>query len=1052
MQATTFRALRRTLAKVSGGHLALVLVDGSSQLEIEVQAPNIATIGFGGDFQYPEIRDHLTNTPNIDEEDGYATADIELKDGQTATGIWNILSQIHGQFSNNFNSIDYNTYQNSNSYATTLLWAVGIDPFTYIPGATPEWVQDGFPGDTTNLLTDQQGSGEQIYLTLTGSNEVDHFRTGDGNDTLNGGGGNDILNGGGGNDQINGGAGDDTLVIDIDDTTVSGGADFDTAYLTGTDHYTIDMAQMEVEAVIGGGGNDTIIALIEDDSDPNTSSFGSDGHLILAGGQGADRLVVTYEDVSGGSFPLVPLQQPDHLPVYFGGEGADTFVIDAGAGILVIEADITEANVSNFSLAALGYSFDLSQFGAVIINPDASDMIELHYETQYGVEDVLLNVGSFGDHGTYGYDSFINPFFDGTGSPSGSFVYGGSTNIFGGGNIEIFGNLASVDGIPAPEYQDFDGNVYLNGSGWFMAGGTVSGTQIQTTGGMFSVTLGTEDNDIFNGTAGSDWFVASGGSDTYNGSGGGFQSFAAGTAESSASNNVETDRVSYGGSSAGVTVNLATGVGAGGLAEGDTYTDIEDISGSAYADTLIGNDAANTFYGGNGSDVLSGGANDDVLQGGAGDDVLTGGAGNDTLIGGRDTDTAVFNIDFAEATISVLGERLVVVSASEGTDLVESDVEYLAFKDITYSFAELLGNSNRAPLSAPDTLTVGENQVAEIDVIANDSDADGDPLTLTRVGGQAISLGNPVTLMSGAIVSLLPNGALSYDPNGAFESLGTDETASDIFSYTVSDGQGGITDGTLSVTIEGFTPPPPNENPIATDDIATIEAGGWALIDVLANDTDADGDALIVSSVSGATNGTAVIEAGQVRYTANAGFVGEETLTYEISDGQGGTATGSVTITVNPATGPVGNQTGTSGVDVYYHTIGNGSYSIQDLSYDASVNDRLVFTDQNASDVTFVQNAGEDLLITTSAGEVITIIDHFDGTYEDMELIEFADGTVLDAQAIRDKSVSDMKATGAVIGSNQSETYTHALGDGSFHPGGQLFQSRPPDLHGCECG
>lgn len=84
-----------------------------------------------------------------------------------------------------------------------------------------------------------------------------------------------------------------------------------------------------------------------------------------------------------------------------------------------------------------------------------------------------------------------------------------------------------------------------------------------------------------------------------------------------------TDQISYDLATSGVTVNLQTGMGSGGWAEGDTYRSIEDIIGSFYADTLIGNGAYNTIYGGYGNDVIAGGAGGDELDGGEGSDALS---------------------------------------------------------------------------------------------------------------------------------------------------------------------------------------------------------------------------------------------------------------------------------------------------------------------------------------------------------------------------------------------------------------------------------------------
>src|SRR5262245_47997756 len=92
----------------------------------------------------------------------------------------------------------------------------------------------------------------------------------------------------------------------------------------------------------------------------------------------------------------------------------------------------------------------------------------------------------------------------------------------------------------------------------------------------------------------------------------------------------------YIGSAEGVLVNLSTGQGSGGDAQGDTLTGIENLGGSGWDDTLTGDANANTLWGGEGADTLSGEANNDTLWGMEGIDYIYGGAGNDKLIGGED--------------------------------------------------------------------------------------------------------------------------------------------------------------------------------------------------------------------------------------------------------------------------------------------------------------------------------------------------------------------------------------------------------------------------------
>src|SRR5262249_31334165 len=90
-----------------------------------------------------------------------------------------------------------------------------------------------------------------------------------------------------------------------------------------------------------------------------------------------------------------------------------------------------------------------------------------------------------------------------------------------------------------------------------------------------------------------------------------------------------------------------------------------------------------------------------------------------------------------------------------------------------------------------------------------------------------------------------------------------------------------------------------NHPPLAADDSATAAYNGPVTINVLANDSDPDGDALTVTEVSLPAHGSAVINAdGTLTYTSNPDFSGTDTFSYTVSDGQGGTASAIVTVTV----------------------------------------------------------------------------------------------------------------------------------------------------------
>ena len=129
------------------------------------------------------------------------------------------------------------------------------------------------------------------------------------------------------------------------------------------------------------------------------------------------------------------------------------------------------------------------------------------------------------------------------------------------------------------------------------------------------------------------------------------------------------DLADYSDSELGVSVNLATGSGAGGAASGDTLIDIEDVSGSAYRDTLTGSLVANH---------LSGNDGDDVLEGGGGEDTLDGGAGADTAVfSGNQSDYLITTNPDGSRTVSDLRS-----GSPDGTDQL-IDIEFLRFADIS---------------------------------------------------------------------------------------------------------------------------------------------------------------------------------------------------------------------------------------------------------------------------------------------------------------------------------------------------------------------------------
>lgn len=136
-------------------------------------------------------------------------------------------------------------------------------------------------------------------------------------------------------------------------------------------------------------------------------------------------------------------------------------------------------------------------------------------------------------------------------------------------------------------------------------------------------------------------------------------------------------------------------------------------------------------------------------------------------------------------------------------------------------------------------------------------------------------------------------------------------------------------DSNVFIKANSFTTKP-NTPPTALDDKAAAQADVPVKIDVLANDSDADGDQLMVTKVSNGTNGTVSLEPNgtAVAYTPNAGFVGTDTFTYTISDGKGGTATAQVEVTVSAAESKIGSIKGGGAIATAAGGMASFAYSL----------------------------------------------------------------------------------------------------------------------------
>jgi VCBS repeat-containing protein len=257
-----------------------------------------------------------------------------------------------------------------------------------------------------------------------------------------------------------------------------------------------------------------------------------------------------------------------------------------------------------------------------------------------------------------------------------------------------------------------------------------------------------------------------------------------------------------------------------------------------------------------------------------------------------------YEVETPTGVAGVRGSIVIVTVGGNGTTLVtneEGDV-YAIWQGMelpiplgqTLIFKE--GQSpNFMPLAEDDTATTDENSpvnVAAPGVLSNDSDLDvGDTLTVTLVDTSGTV---------GTVTAWNADGSFTYDPDEQFEYLQAGSSTTDSFTYMVSDSHGGNNTATVTVTVNGV-----NDPPVAVNDSAITKKDTSVIIDVLSNDSDLDfGDILIVDSVTQGTNGSVFNNGSYVTYTPATCFNGTDSFSYTVSDGNGGTDTATVNITI----------------------------------------------------------------------------------------------------------------------------------------------------------
>ena len=571
--------------------------------------------------------------------------------------------------------------------------------------------------------------------------------------------------------------------------------------------------------LVGTRGNDTMIASAGQDTlngdtgtdlvdfcDALTGVVADLAGQICTGGWGAVQYLQSIEFLSGSAFD----------DRFYGDAGRNRLLAMAGNDVLYGRDGMDTLDGGDGDDSLIGGAHP-----DVLIGGDGIDTAQYH-DSPSGVR-VTLEMGrgwysdAWGDR-LFQIENLIGSTFN-----DGLFGSAAANRLVGmSGNDEIRG-MAGDDTLEGGDGDDMlDGgagaDIFLGGEGrdtasfYTAPAGVVvdlaspAGTAGYAEGDRFysiEVLIGSRLSDTIFGDDGNNMIIAATGHDVMDGRAGddtmdggwGNDLFIGGEGADSMTGGYGWDRVTYEASAAAVNVDLGYRTGQGGLAEGDALVSIEDAIGSAFNDSLAGDQWSNRLYGLAGDDILRGRTGDDTLDGGAGNDTLLGGDGADRLLGGDGFDFA----SYGDATTGVLAD-LIYALANQGAAAGDSynSVEGLAgsnYADTLYGhngenrlygydgddyLSGRAGNDYLLGGGGADTLDGGAGDdfliggagaddfvfTGGLDVIT-DFEAGIDSIELVRGslgGGMAWTVQD---VIDDAVVSLTANATFLYLPNGA---------------------------------------------------------------------------------------------------------------------------------------------------------------------------------------------------------------------------------------------------------------------------------------------
>ena len=353
-----------------------------------------------------------------------------------------------------------------------------------------------------------------------------------------------------------------------------------------------------IENATGGSGNDWL-----DGNQANNVLVGNDGNDVLNGREGADLLRGGAGDdvLLGDRRSLLGFDGPGFVNVPFGqAMNSPQTAFDLTPYIGTVESANVFLSATNPHVSAI-----------VTADNNGYDAFRI-YVGAPGVVIIDIDNASF-----QGFDALVE-LFDANLTPLAS---SDESGVDPGSRQD----MASGQGDPGSEdpYISFG----VNTPGWYYItvddtlsrGVFAGGYTLSVTLPVLSENLGNEGNDILIGDSGSDTLRGHGGNDLLEG----------GADADDIDGGDGIDTATYASSALGVAVNLFTGTGSAGDADGDTLANVENLIGSGRADSLFGDGMANNLSGGSGNDRLVGLAGNDTLVGGFGADRLEGGSGSD---------------------------------------------------------------------------------------------------------------------------------------------------------------------------------------------------------------------------------------------------------------------------------------------------------------------------------------------------------------------------------------------------------------------------------------